>query len=377
LQGLRDAGQRGDLRDAHRRAALLKGWTCIININRLWTLPPQVVDHIAARGPTELVPSGTSQGFNAVLLKGRRQQAIQPFTAWKARRHPAPAYGYPEIRLSPLLSLAEAVFALGLCLAQEGMLDDAMGRLLLATGRFGVPDVLIPQVWKALQLHFAYPQYPLGLRAYIKRVVSNLSTPSTEPLFWDEEGNAYLPISQVAKVLKKHKTTIYRWIEDGMLRTEDRTLVVKGFPYPTRSGVQKLVQAVARLAIARYKNQEDVEARVIQWIRDSHQIQHASAEREYRRLWEQLEKHLGRKPEQPDIEDKLLDAPKVVRYLQAHQKRQAKRVEALMSSEDAISLDAQIEEWEERLAEALLGSDQWCEADALQQLRQLQQGAHP
>jgi hypothetical protein len=153
---------------------------------------------------------------------------------------------------------------------------------------------------------------------------------------------------------------------------------VKGFPYPTRSGVQKLVQAVARSAIARYKNQEDFEERVIQWIRDSHQIQHASAEREYRRLREQLEKHLGRKPEQPDIEDKLLDDPKVVRYRHAHQKRQAKRVEALMSSEDAISLDAQIEEWEERLAEALLGSDQWCEAlDALQQLRQLQQGAHP
>jgi hypothetical protein len=40
LQGLRDAGQRSDLRDAHRRAALFKGRTCIININRLWTLPP-------------------------------------------------------------------------------------------------------------------------------------------------------------------------------------------------------------------------------------------------------------------------------------------------------------------------------------------------
>jgi hypothetical protein len=72
LQGLRDAGQRSDLRDAHRRAALLKGQTCIININRLWALPPQVVEHIVARGPTELVPSGTSQGFRIWLKTSSR-----------------------------------------------------------------------------------------------------------------------------------------------------------------------------------------------------------------------------------------------------------------------------------------------------------------
>lgn len=134
LQGLRDAGQRSDLRDAHRRAALLRGQTCIININRLWTLPPQVGAHIVERGPTELVSSGTSQEFKAVLLNGRRQQAIQRLSAWKARRRLVPAYGYPEIRLSPLLSLEEAVFALGLCLAQEGILDDAMGRRLSRDG---------------------------------------------------------------------------------------------------------------------------------------------------------------------------------------------------------------------------------------------------
>jgi hypothetical protein len=260
LQGLRDAGQRSDLRDAHRRAALLKGQTCIININRLSTLPPQVVEHIMARGPTELVPSGTPQGFNAVLLDGRRQQAIRQLAAWIAigwRR--TPAYGYPEIRLAPLSSLAQAVFALGLCLWQDGILDGAMGRRLLATGRLGVPDVLIPRVWKALKLHFSYPQYPLGLRAYIKRVVSDLSTPSTEPSFSDEEGNAYLPILQVAKALGKHKATIYCWIEGGILITEDGTPVVKEFSYPTRSGIQKLAQAMARSAIERYKNQEDFE----------------------------------------------------------------------------------------------------------------------
>ncbi len=377
LQGLRDAGQRSDLRDAHRRAALLKGQTCIININRLWTLPPQVVEHIVARGPTELVPSGQPQDLEAVLLNGRRQQVIQRLAAWKARRRPAPAYGYPEIRLSPLLSPAEAVFALGLCLAQEGMLDDAMGQRLLATWRLGVPEALIPQVWKALKLHFAYQQYPLGLRAYIKRVVSDLTASSTEHVFWDEEGHAYLPIPQVAKALGKHKTTIYRWIEDGMLTTEDGAPVVKEFPYSTRSGVQKPAQAVARSAIERYKSQEDFEESVIELIRHSHQVQRASAEREYRRLRERLGKHLGRKPEQPDIEEELLDDPKVIRYRHTRQKRYAKKVESRMSSEDAMFIEAQTAEREEQLMEAPLGSDAWCEAqDALQRLRQLQQGVH-
>ena len=379
LQGLRDAGLRDDLRDYHRRTALLKqhSKSCTIDINKPLTLPPQVVEHIVAQGPTDLVPSGTPQEFKTVLVNGLRSQEKLRLTAWGERQRPAPAYGHRVIGLSSVLSPYEAVCALGLCLAQEGMLDDAMGRHLLATGGLGVPDGLIPQVWKALKLHFAYPQYPLGLRAYIKRVVSDLSAPSTERVFWDEEGNAYLPIPQVAKALGKHKTTIYRWIEDGMLTTEDGAPVVREFSCPTRSGVQKLVQAVARSAIERYKSQEDFEETVIKEIRDSHQIQHASAVREYRRLREQLEKHLGRKPEQSDIEDKLLDDPKVVRYLHTRQKRQAKKVEASVSSEDAMSLDAKIEAWEERLAEAPLGCDQWCEAqDVLQQLRQLQQDVH-
>src|SRR5262249_46580737 len=145
------------------------------------------------------------------------------------------------------------------------------------------------------------------LRAYITRVVSDLTATRTEHVFWDEEGNAYLPIPQVAKALGKHKTTIYRWIEDSVLTTEDGASVVKEFSYPTRSGVQKPVQAVARSAIERYKSQEEFEKRAIKLIRHSHQVQHASAEREYRRHRERLEKRLGRKPEQPDIEQELLD----------------------------------------------------------------------
>jgi len=251
------------------------------------------------------------------------------------------------------------------------MLDDAMGQRLLATWRLGVPDTLIPQVWKALKLHFAYQQYPLGLRAYITRVVSGLSAPSKERVFRDEEGNDYVPIQQAAKALGKHKTTIYRWIEDGTLATEDGASVVKEFSYTAPSGVQKTVQAVVRSAIERCKSQDDFEESVVELIRNSHQVQCASAEREYRRLRERLEKRLSRKPEQQDIEEELLHDLKVVRYLHTRQKRHMKKGEILESSEDAMSIEAQPEEWEERLSEALLGSDAWCEAqDALRRLRQ-------
>ena len=60
-------------------------------------------------------------------------------------------------------------------------------------------------------------------------------------------------------------------------------------------------------------------------------------------------------------------------------KQKHREAEAAAPSEDAMSLEHQIAEWEARLAEAELGSDEWCDArDALQQLRQRQQGgAHP
>jgi len=62
--------------------------------------------------------------------------------------------------------------------------------------------------------------------------------------------------------------------------------------------------------------------------------------------------------------------------IEAHIKRQDKEAKTTVASADAMSLEVQIVAWEERLAEAPLGSDAWCEAqDALQRLRQLQQDA--
>jgi hypothetical protein len=220
------------------------------------------------------------------------------------------------------------------------MLDDATGQSFLTLLRLKVPvpDPLVPQVWKRLKRHFAYQQYPLGLRAYIKRVVNELSAPSTERVFRDDEGNDYLPLQQAAKALGKHKTTLCRWIEDGTLATEDGAPVVKEFSDPACSGVQKTVQAVACSAIERYKSQEDFEESVIELIGNSHQIQPASAEREYRRLQERMEKRLGRKPEPQDISEMLQDDPKVIRYRHRRQNHHAQ-------SEDAMSLEAQIGVW--------------------------------
>ena len=63
--------------------------------------------------------------------------------------------------------------------------------------------------------------------------------------------------------------------------------------------------------------------------------------------------------------------------IEAYIKRYGKEAKTTVASADAMSLEVQIVAWEERLAEAPLGGDQWCEAqDALQRLRQLQQGAH-
>ncbi len=64
--------------------------------------------------------------------------------------------------------------------------------------------------------------------------------------------------------------------------------------------------------------------------------------------------------------------------IEAHIKRHDKEAKTTASSTDAMSLEARIVVWEERLAEVPLGSEAWCEAqDALQRLRQLLQGAHP
>jgi hypothetical protein len=64
--------------------------------------------------------------------------------------------------------------------------------------------------------------------------------------------------------------------------------------------------------------------------------------------------------------------------IEAHINGHDKEAEAMTSSTDVMSLEAQIVACEERLAEAPLGSDAWCEyQDALQRLQQLQQGTHP
>jgi hypothetical protein len=64
--------------------------------------------------------------------------------------------------------------------------------------------------------------------------------------------------------------------------------------------------------------------------------------------------------------------------IEARINRPNRVTETTMVSEDAMSLEAQRVAWEERRAEAPLGSDAWCEAqDALQRLQQSRPGTHP
>src|SRR5262249_24598413 len=227
---------------------------------------------------------------------------------------PAPAYGYPGMSLVPWATPDEAACALGICLAQEGLLDDATGQYLLTGRRWKVPEALIPLVWKRLKLHFAYPQAPLGLRAYIKRLVRDLSDSTPEGSFWDNAGNEYLSIRRAAKELGVHKTTLYRAIQHGQLMTEDGTPVMQSFAYQVRSGIRKTVQAIARSAIDRQKQQDSFDEQVIQIIRKAHGITCASAKRAYKRLKQRLEERLGSTPEPKEIQRALCDDPHVRRW---------------------------------------------------------------
>lgn len=64
--------------------------------------------------------------------------------------------------------------------------------------------------------------------------------------------------------------------------------------------------------------------------------------------------------------------------IEAHIKRHDKETKSMASTMDVLSLEVQRVAWEERQAEAPLGSDAWCEAqDALQRLQRPQSSTHP
>jgi IS30 family transposase len=148
--------------------------------------------------------------------------------------------------------------------------------------------------------------------------VRDLSDSKQEGSFWDNAGNEYLTIRHAAKALGVNKTTVSRALQHGQFMTADGTPAMQIFAYQVRSGVRKTVQAIARSAIERHKQQVTFDEQVIRIIQEAHHITCASAKRAYKRLKQRLEKHLGYAPEYKEIQRALCDDPKVRHWGRQH-----------------------------------------------------------
>jgi hypothetical protein len=89
----------------------------------------------------------------------------------------------------------------------------------------GVPASLVDSVWERPKLHYRGSQYPLNLKAYIEGVVHALGLPKGGGALQDESGDGYVTVRWAAEELRRDKTTIYRWIEDRMLKRTREIIV--------------------------------------------------------------------------------------------------------------------------------------------------------
>jgi hypothetical protein len=322
--GLQQALQRGEFREYHRRAALLRNHTKTVTLvgRRPLKVSSEVEARIRGRGEDP-------NAFKALILKARHQREHERFSSWKSGRSPEPLFGHRKFDLPPLASIDEAAVAIGLPLTQEGLLADETVKPLLMMA-MGVPASLVDSVWERLKLHYGDSRYPLSLKAYIKRVVNDLCPPKGGRRVQDEIGDDYLTVQRASEELRKDKTTIYRWIEDRMLKS-------KAFPYPSKAGMQKMVTVVARVEIERLKAQQSFDELVIDLLHRAHKIKRSSAKRAYRRLKAQLTARLnGREPVREEIMEALRDDPKLMRLWeqQTHQIAEPRSVYEAMYGEE-------------------------------------------
>lgn len=259
---LHQAGLCGKLREWHRRNALLRHRTKAVTLvgHMSLKLPPEVEARIRMRGDDP-------EAFKANMLDALRRGEHQRFSSWKAGRSPELRYGYRIFDVPLLASVDEAAVAIGLPLAQEGVLaDDTVKPLLLKA--MGVPASLVDSVWERLKLHYSDSQYPLSLKAYIKRIVDDLRPPQGDEVFQDKSGTEYWTVHRAAEELGKAKTTIYRWIKNGVISQ-------------ARFGVQEE-------DIEHVKATYEFDHSVVALLCKARKITRDSAERAYRRLCNRL-----------------------------------------------------------------------------------------
>lgn len=227
----------------------------------------------------------------------------------------------------------------------QHIVQEGVRRLDTGESRQMSQDV-IGDVFQALMTRFDLPATPWALQDFIKETArghvlderkKHPSRMFQEP--WDDpaSGERRYPDAWVAKDIKRSKRTVTRWKADHGITTE---------------GLSETALTAIR--------------------------QEYEPKKKRKRLWEigkacgmsddSLKKLFQRK--------RKLDGTLDWEAIEARIKRREKKAEAMALSEDTMSIKDQIAEWEARCDEALPGSDAWCDAqDALQQLRQLQQGS--
>jgi hypothetical protein len=238
-----------------------------------------------------------------------------------------------------------------LILLQEGMISDDTIRHELELWAVGylrrqftrLSDHTAYEVLLRLQRGFVYSEDWRAFLKYTKKVVHGVLAEERKEQGGGE--NAYTanrPISQVAARLKAEgfsisEKTLYRWKAEGILCGQS---------------TEELWAQARTLVQPKHRRAELFEEGRKRGLSDDN----------LKQLFRRKKKSDGT----PDYE-----------AIEAHIRRHDKEAKITESAVDAISLEAQISVWEERLAEAPLGSEQWCEAqDVLQKLRRLQQGAY-
>jgi hypothetical protein len=262
-RGLDQALFRGNFHDYHRRAALLRNHAKTVTL--VGHRPLKVSPDIAARRQAE---GGDPGAFKASILDAFRQHNHQRLSSWETGGFPdPPLFGHRKFDVPLRASVHEAAVAIGLPLAQEGLLADETVKPLLVT-TMGVPASLVDSVWERLKLHYSDSQNPLSLKAYIKRIVDELRPPRGDQVFQDDSGTEYWTVQRAAEELGKEKTTIRRWVNKGVL--------------------SKVKFRVQKEGIERVKATSAFDQSVIALVGKARKIKRDSAQRAYRRLCHQL-----------------------------------------------------------------------------------------
>jgi len=227
----------------------------------------------------------------------------------------------------------------------QSVVQEGLRRLDVGESRQMSQDVLW-DVFLHLVKEFDLPATPWGLQDYIKttargRVKDEKKKHAPQPHeSWLDSatGEKRYPDAWAAQVIGKSEKTVTRWKAAHGITTE---------------GLSETVLAAIR------QEYEAKQQRKSLWERGK---AGGMSDEGLKKLFQRKKKPDGT----PDWE-----------AIEAHIKRREKKAEAMALSEDTLTHEDQIAEWEARLAEAELGSDEWCDAqDALQRLQQPQRGSY-